>query len=279
MRKFVMLFCLIVNGIAADGVEQSNGEVEETVDAYEWYRKLLHKDYAQSLVKALSDDEKAIVNLYTKTENELTAAESKAKTLQCDGSHGWCGAPSANSETGKKYAAFEQEHKAKSAINMELREAFVKHKDEVEKEIIQKAITELIHRCNTMERDHIVLGECPLSDKECLARAHVSWDDIIKPHYLINYYDGAYDDAVKLVEEKKIPLTREQVVAIAQKSKKTIEEGNKLTINQLDTALRSEIEKVRIRIRALCEHGSIAFEDEIRRKEEEFKVAYNDRQD
>lgn len=223
MQKKLLLLFMAVNCVMVQASESDVNGVDNIVEPnkYSNYSAELNSRYKQALVDSLSgNDVEAISVLFGLIEKENRQEEADKRYGQCDCSHPF-GGP-VNSKTGRKFQKFENARIEKNKINAICKTVFTTHKQAVEKEVIEATVDELTLKSNTMISYYKTLTRCGGNDQDCLRKGGVIWNVIISSDYLEAFCSAVYDPVVELVGKKGIPLTQEQIVAIAKKNPKTI---------------------------------------------------------
>ena len=240
MQKKILLLCIVVNCTI---VQASETETVNQKD-YAEYNKQQEELYHAALIKALRGEKDAIENEDKANEqiSENTVKENEQKNKKeeedkrkqyYDGQPGWWGSePTAQSKVGRKFQQYAQERIDKNQLNAEDR----KNKDTLWRQYSQKTKEkkdifnkELLSQFKyTLEDRRYQVCKNQLDGLRncrdnlvCYDKHGLSSTIFTNPHFGAEYELELYKDFVKLVTERNILLTIDELKQIAQDNPET----------------------------------------------------------
>jgi len=213
--------------------------VEKELTDYKTDQYLLFK---AALVKALSDNSKAIDELFEANAKEYKEEEEDSKNLQDDSSAGFTGSyATPKSRNGIILQYFLKRKESKALINTEFKTIFTDHKIKFNNLIMPILEKKVVHNNYEMSDTFLQgLDDCG-DDRECLLEHNIHWP--IEEDFLDRFNFAAVKPVIKEVRNNNIPLTDDDIIMIAQK-KVFLRGEKKLSMKSCDDSKKKVLAKL-----------------------------------
>ena len=213
-----------------DDVKKGKDELESELYSYE--QRNMFRD---NLVHELSHDLEALKNYKSNADTQANNRRDERKKADNGIDRAWFSGvtePTKDSRAALEYARIGGLGDKQLEGNKKLYSEHVQYSKTMNETILPKLSEDLKNRNNTLESLHLRgFRECGLSNFDCLASYSITKDQMTE-QFIEKFVDAPYNSAYKMVLENNIPVTREELVAIALGNKISKEIADKINKNK-----------------------------------------------